>query len=508
MVLRGVSMLGFIGFLLVTSYCISRYFGSLTGLITGLILSIAADLRVYSVIAHPDTMALFCMSASFFALLEFASRGDLVFLAQSGLAGGLAMASKYSALLLVPYLVIGLYFGVRRSFATGKDCKEGCLGHLSVYVIAISLVACVVLLPQLVTYTIDGIRADQSIATEWQLRDPGAMREMPAADTIIGSRYFPILQLCLALLAVVVAVAGVGLSWGRFARAAFATRAFALWVVAFVLAVLVASPEVLKSGRMLRGMLSEASHVSTGHEGHESRMLDWLIIFFSTAQGGFGLLAAGSFVFALIVCLSKRMQIRVKLDNGHVLPFLKVACLGTLVVLAYFLLRVEYRAPRYLFVLLPAVAVATAFAVRTIICLGHDTKVLLLSGIAIFLIIDVVGSLQYSADHADHTWPSHKWQALVNHQRRELADLIRSKKAVSHFYAYAPDSVAMPISRRFVLTAADVSAAEVIVVALSQVDRGLDVPGRVSLEQLETDPNLSVAYRDEYQVCFVRGVKR
>lgn len=113
--LRGVSLAGGAGAIVLTAALGWRLGGRAAGVVAALILAVTPEVLDWSVTAHPDTLQLALLSATLLGAVALAERYSVRRVLACGALAGLVFATKYLGMMLVPLLVLAAAAGRARA---------------------------------------------------------------------------------------------------------------------------------------------------------------------------------------------------------------------------------------------------------------------------------------------------------------------------------------------------------------------------------------------------------
>lgn len=315
----------------------SRYWGRAAGWVAAVGLAvIPSSFNLWAVTSHPDSLQLACTVFSLYAACCFVETRQERWLDAAALGAGLAFASKYGGLLLMPCLVVFAALVTPEPQALEEGGRQAA-ARLRMAVLLTGAVALMA-----------------SVAMPPSRRVPFGAREVQQAAALV-----------------LTALAAIGPLWRWLKGAASGSvlvprtvRAASVFWIAFI----IASPYSLNRLGFLSGMLAESHVIGFGQffSAGGSR-LDWFRILASPQCLGLGvfLLLLAGFGRYLVALWRERRQALVSADG--------VLWLWTIGVLLFLIARVHLREPRYLLLILPPAFILAGDAVVRI--LRHLTAV-------------------------------------------------------------------------------------------------------------------------------------
>src|SRR5215208_1153583 len=130
--LRTVALLGGTATIALTYALGARLYGAWAGLLSTVLVALSAELADWSITAHPDTVQLACIAAGLLvtcSVLERPARGRI---ALAAAFAGLAFATKYGGVLLLPLVLLAATEGRRRSQVSKDAPMRAAAGDLVV----------------------------------------------------------------------------------------------------------------------------------------------------------------------------------------------------------------------------------------------------------------------------------------------------------------------------------------------------------------------------------------
>ena len=307
---------------IVLAFAFARYcFGRVAGWSAAVLQAVSCRVFLtYSVTSHPDVpQAFFFLLGLYFCCrLVEDGRGRWLFWASS--AAGLTFACKYSGLFLLPVILASSVAGARRreEGERGRQAAEAarCAARLA---LALGL-ACVLLAP---------------LAAVMSTRSGRALTAMLGCGAVLLMMW----RVLRTLPAPATRLADLGMR-------------LALLVLVFSVTFAAVSPYSLRRMGFLRGMVSELRHTTFGHWVRvRSSGLTWLRILAS--PDGVDVVVLGLALISLLVTVWGLYRLRWR---GLLRPE-AVLWTAAAMYIAYLVLRVRYRPPRYLITVVPVLVI-------------------------------------------------------------------------------------------------------------------------------------------------------
>ncbi len=260
--MRALSLAAAVGLLLFAFGWARRVYGSIVGWLALLLIALNPTVYTWTVVVHPDMLQALCLLVALFSTVAAVERPTTARIAAASVCAGLAFATKYSGMFVLP-LIAAAAFG-RRHVAGGRGA-----GRRTAIVRGLTALAAAAML--LCGFAIDGAWIVAHISADGHVDVP-----LPVSlDTAVS-----ILRGAGAALAVVAAAPRLWSAFRRSERTETVAWGIGVSLVAFSLTFVFASPYSLAKLAFVKGLYYEA--VETGARLNAHWVETWTTGVFST----------------------------------------------------------------------------------------------------------------------------------------------------------------------------------------------------------------------------------